>query len=510
MILRHVLVACALVVGLASPAAAAWLEAKSRHFIIYSEQKPAELQRFAEDLERFDQAFRVIYGTQDPPRSDNGKLTIYVLKDSDKIEALARRKNARGFYIIRPWGVRAFVHREREITPQQLSAQEVFFHEYLHHLMLENFADIPLPSWFVEGAAEFYSTAKIEKDGAVTVGIAPAHRASGLHRLSGLSIEELLSSDRNLSGDERELLYGRGWLLTHMLYLDPARNGQLGRYTAELMKGAAPLDAARTAFGDLKALDRDMERYLGRRLIAGKRIPAAMINPGPVSIRALGPGHAAILPVVIKSERGVLPQDAPAVLAEARAVAQRFPNDPQVLAALAQAELDVGDLPAAVASADKALAADPKAGKALLMKARAMLAMGRRAPASTDWAAVRRVIGQANRLDPDHAEPLLLFYQSFLAQGVPPTANAVEGLIVAHNQLPQSPAIRMLLVNQLMREGKLAEAARLFTPIAYDPHAGPQRQQRMALLAALKAGAAADARALSDRLEAQQAAGSGR
>jgi hypothetical protein len=49
------------------PAAAAWYEAKSRHFIIYSEQRPDELQRYAEDLERFDKAVRILRTIDDPP-----------------------------------------------------------------------------------------------------------------------------------------------------------------------------------------------------------------------------------------------------------------------------------------------------------------------------------------------------------------------------------------------------------------------------------------------------------
>ena len=63
------------------PASAAWHEAKSNHFIIYSDQSPAELKRFAEQLERFDLAVRHVRGMDDPALSDANKLRIYVLRN---------------------------------------------------------------------------------------------------------------------------------------------------------------------------------------------------------------------------------------------------------------------------------------------------------------------------------------------------------------------------------------------------------------------------------------------
>lgn len=495
--LRRLLVACALSLSLAQPAGAAWSEAKSRHFIIYSEQRPAELQQFAGELERFDQVARRHLKLADPVLSDNGKLVIYVLRSGAAIESLARRPNVRGFYIIRPWGVRAFVNRDPQLSPWSLSGKTVFFHEYLHHLMLEN-TDAALPGWFVEGAAEFFSTANILKDGSVQIGAPPLHRATGLFLLSGLSVEELVGADTTLSGEERELLYGRGWLLYHMLSFDPARQGQRERYLAEIQKGVAPLDAARTAFGDLRILHRDMQQYLGRRRISAITTAAAAINPGPVTVRALTPGHSAVLPLVFRTERGLRPADHAAALTEARRLAQRYPDDPAVLAAQADVEQIAGNDAAAVAAADKALAREPQSSKALVIRARAMLAAGSKAPATTNWREVQAAISQANRRDPEHAEPLVLFYRSFLAQRTRPTANAVAGLAYAQVLMPQVPATRMLLVRQYIRDRKFAEAAALYGPIAYDPHAGNSRERRLQLMAALKTGAAAQAGSLAE------------
>ena len=73
----------------------------------------------------------------------------------------------------------------------------------------------------------------------------------------------------------------------------------------------------------------------------------------------------------------------------------------------------------------------------MLLKGRAMMAMAKAAPATADWTAIRSVIARANRLDPENAEPLVMFYRTFVAQGVQPTKNAIDGLFYAVALAPQ-------------------------------------------------------------------------
>ena len=44
----------------ATPAAAAWMEASSDHFVIYSDSDEKQLREFATGLERFDKGMRVL------------------------------------------------------------------------------------------------------------------------------------------------------------------------------------------------------------------------------------------------------------------------------------------------------------------------------------------------------------------------------------------------------------------------------------------------------------------
>lgn len=502
---RHLGVAVALAAASQS-AWAGWTEARSKHFVIYSEQHPKQLRQYAEDLERFDQAVRFLRGMEDPELTESGRLTVYVLPSQAAVASLvgAPGSGVAGMYIGRASGARAFVHRERDTGNfNALQAQTVFFHEYLHHLMLQEL-DVAVPAWVVEGAAELYATASINKDGSVTVGRAAQHRAHGLFGADSLPVQDMVGARlQKMSDMQMEQLYGRGWLLTHMLTFEPSRKGQLSRYVMGIQNGMTALDSARSAFGDLKVLSKDLNRYLEQRKMLSLTLAANRFKVAPVALRPLSPAESAVLPVVMRSERGVGKKTAPKVLVDARKVAARFPGDPVVLAALAEAETDAGNHAASVAAADQALALRPSYAKPMIMKARALLASAEAEPAKADWRAIRALIGRANRLDPDHAEPLMLFYRSYLEQGVEPTRNAVEGLLYAQRIVPQDGGLRMLAVRQLIADKKLAEARALFGPIANNPHAGKYRERLQQVQQALAQGNAAQATALLDAQEAE-------
>jgi hypothetical protein len=126
----------------------AWNEARTRHFIIYSQQKPDDLRAFAERLERFDAAVRAVRSMEDPPLTDGGKVTIYLLPNLVAVRELAGApptSGILGFYIGRAAGSVAFLsHREQRdrgtITRDNLNIPpaHVFQHEYMHHLMLSD------------------------------------------------------------------------------------------------------------------------------------------------------------------------------------------------------------------------------------------------------------------------------------------------------------------------------------------------------------------------------------
>ncbi|MHA4750808.1 hypothetical protein ACX0FG_15925, partial [Enterococcus faecium] len=84
-----------------------------------------------------------------------------------------------------------------------------------------------------------------------------------------------------------------------------------------------------------------------------------------------------------------------------------YPSDPIVQSALAEAEFDAGNHAAALAAADRALAAKPNTPQALITKGRALMELAAADPGEADWKTIRGLFGRANRLDTEDAEPLM-------------------------------------------------------------------------------------------------------
>ncbi len=304
-----------------SAARAAWQRAESSHFVIYSDDRPERVKTFADRLERFDGATRVALKLNDPSRTESQKLTVYMLRDIDAVARLARMGSAAGFYHSRASGSVAFLPRQTEASawwsPQ---TEAIFFHEYAHHLQLQ-FSSVALPLWTREGFAEFFATADVRKDGSVAIGGVPVYRAYGLLSGQGISVQSMVGATYGrLDPMQMDSIYGQGWLLTHYLTFNDARKGQLNRYVGDIQKGMTPLDAAKDAFGDLKKLADELNKYRSQRLV-GVIVPAARIAVAKIEVRALTAGQAALMPVHLRSTRGVTLQAAPALAAQARQLA---------------------------------------------------------------------------------------------------------------------------------------------------------------------------------------------
>ena len=508
-----------LLLCLAGPAQAAWHEAKSKHFIIYANESEAYLRAYAEKLERFDQAVRYILKFSDPPLTDSGRVTIFVLNNEDAIEKLTGYKGVRGIYRPTAAGSYAFVPRRSGMTMVQgmsngtgtskdsLTGEIIFFHEYAHHLQLQHRSGV-MPAWVVEGFAEFFATTDVDVKGNVTIGKFPSHRSWEVFVGSGLSAQELVQADFDkLAWYDSYALYGRSWLLMHYLSLSGGRQGQLGRYLDGLEKGVTPLEAGRTAFGDLKVLSKDLDAYAAPRKFLALTIDSKMLSPGPVAVRPLGSGEAAIMPARMRSKykyRVEKKGDASQVAAVARSAASSFPDDPTAQAALAEAEFDAKNYAAAKVAAERVLAVQPGNVHALIYKGRTDMALAKAQPQG-DWDRPRGIFLRANKLDTENAQPLELYFDSFVEARQSPTKNAVDGLLYAVDLAPQDDDLRIKAVRQLLAESRIPEAKTMFAPTAYDPHRSKEwRAQIPKIMKALDTGAIKEALTLLDAAKAKE------
>jgi cytochrome c-type biogenesis protein CcmH/NrfG len=479
--LRSIL-AATLAVLFSSPATAVWHKATSRHFIIYSEEDPARLKAYAEKLERFDSAVRLMRGMKDPPIGDGNRLTVFVVKDVKTVAELKpvdRDVRSSGFYLGRGSGSIAVV--PRSLPARSTSHPDVVFqHEYAHHLM---FADLttPIPMWLVEGFAEFYSTGNINADGSVGLGEAVSRSRILLQRdVDTLSIDDLLAGNIASSTD-RSALYAQGWLLTHYLTFNAARRDQLDTYLAHVADGRSSVEAGRMAFGDLRKLGQDLRQYVREERFPYLTLPAERIRSAEVAVERLGAGADAVMPLYMRLQTRVAGSGA-AAATEARTIAAANPGDPLVAMTLAEAEWVAKNYKASETAADRAIALLPQSAEAHIWKGRALLSQAETGIAGVTFLNARGWFNRANRLDPENPEPLLYFYRTFQGSGGRPTVNAIAALHYAAQLAPQDHSLRLQSARLYLADGKSAEARQMLAAVAYSPHGGRISDQARELL----------------------------
>ncbi len=467
----------AALVALATPAQAKWLRANTNNFIIYSEGNEKELRNFAEKLERFDATLRVrfkIEGGKDP-----NPLTIYLVDraaDAGRLASGRSGSSIAGFYRPASEGSFAVSNREDYVIKGTPQSQQTLFHEYTHHFM-KRFLPGAFPAWFIEGFAEYYSTVNFTKDGRAEIGKIAYGRAYGLLTMPKIPADTLLFKrplEMRNSG-QMDVYYGRAWLLTHMLYNDHARSGQLGTYVDAINKGGDPKKAAADSFGDLTVLDKDLNRYMSKPL-SYRTTNDPIGVAGPIAIVALPPAQDAALPLRLERLSADVDEQMIKVRDALKKLGTQYPGDAGVWFELAMAEWSLSgekrNGAAARAALDKALTIDPKHVRAnvLLGEMLTHAVEEKDDVSSADWNAVRKPIILANRTNSDDPVPFIAYYKSFMDQGMKPPPIAIEGLARAFHLGPENIEARMNYAFALANDGKYDAAIQLAKIVAFDPH----------------------------------------
>jgi hypothetical protein len=485
--------ACSL--GLAASANANWYVAKSRHFIIYADDNPKRLHDFSDRLEKFDQGVRAAINSSDPEIGDGNRLTVFVMPSEQAVRDVVHDKSGffAGFYTGRVTGSLAYVPRRAGSDFDGIDQREaIFFHEYTHHLMDQDL-DRPYPEWYVEGFAEFFSTPRFQKDGAIWFGAPVQDRAWGLFNGPQMPVESLLAGMQpKMTSEQLDVFYGRGWLLSHYLLMEAHRQGQLPAYIAGLTKGVAALEAAKSAFGDLKQLDHELDVYRTKPLLQFK-IGASRIHVGPIDVSPLSAGAAEIIQLRAKEKYDADKAGANKALEpRARQIEAKYAGDEIVETTLAEIELNAGDAASGEAAADRALKTNPRNVEALVLKGRAIAERAR--PLDDEdqrhamFTQARATFIAANKIDTEDPEPLMEFYNSFLSEGVRPNDNAIAALHYASDLAPQDLGVRMNSAIAYLNEDKVKEARNTLAVVAYSPHAAEVGELARRMIAAIDAG----------------------
>ncbi|HEV2043370.1 MAG TPA: hypothetical protein VGR05_01705, partial [Sphingomicrobium sp.] len=318
--------------AMTTPASAAWHQASSKHFVIYGDMPLEEMQSYANRLEKFDAAARLVRKMPDPNVGDGNRVQVLVVPTMLDVNRTLGNAGAGvgGYYVGGVTGPYIVTPRKaRQILDYaKLEPEVVFFHEYTHHLMLQN-TNKPMPSWLTEGFAEFLANPLFNADGSIGLGTPATHRAEYIVKSKFAPLEMMLEgrSDSLAYTGYSFQNYVQGWLMTHYLSFEPSRTGQIDDYVNRISKGENALTAARAAFGDLGKLDNELAAYRRTDKFPYLKIDSSKLTVPPVNVTALSPAAGEIMMMRIYSKTGYQGLSKGSVLKRAREIAPRAPQD---------------------------------------------------------------------------------------------------------------------------------------------------------------------------------------
>jgi hypothetical protein len=480
-VIYRILVAMALLLA-PDAARAAWYEARSTNFIVYSEGSEQDARDFAAKLERFHYVLRTFHRIEQPAMPN--KLRVFLLSSAGAVGRAAGSAGVAGFYVPNARGLMLVGTRSRGSRgngdPRSarsevvLDPESILLHEYTHHFMYQYFP-ATYPTWYSEGFAEFWGATRFLENDVVEVGLPAEHRFSTFRDLGWLPLDRLMraQSYEDVRGFNIFLLYAEGWLLTRYAFQHPERQRQLQQYLTMINAGTPYAEAAQTAFPDLNRFDSELFAYAGAGRFEVIRLPFRTIEVGEIATRAVRPAENALMDQEIRLSRGIPRREAAAFAATVRAIAGRYPDDPFALSTLAEAEWLSGNDQAAGTAADRVLAIEAGHPRALVIKARVQLAALRASGVSeaAQWNAARLLLVRARRAAPTDPMVLTAIYESFVAQGVQPPESAQNALYTAMEAAPSDGELRYRLALDFERRGMIAEAIAIIRPEAFAvPH----------------------------------------
>lgn len=499
--MRISLLAGAAAAAAAIPASAAWHQASSKHFVIYGDMPAEEMKAYAEKLETFDAAARLVRTMKDPSLGDGNRLHVFVVSDLTAIGRLVGSNDygIAGYFMGPVTGPVAVVPekvRRKRFGEAKMTAETVFFHEYTHALQLQNTAK-PLPQWLSEGFAEFMGSPVFNDDGSIGFGAPPEHRAEQLFQGRQVPLSALVGNKVDTAFDSIAF-YTQGWLLTHYLSMEPSRKGQIDKYVAAIDSGTPAVQAARAVFGDLGELEKTLLSYRRQKQLPYIKIDTGKLNIAPVTVTRLSPGGQEVMPYRIRV-KAAFAEVGSDLISRISAVADKYPDDGFVLRTLAEAQFRAKQYDSAAKTADRAIAADPKSVEALVTKGEALLELAKASKKAESFKEARRLFLAGNRLDKEDPEPLYYYYRAYLEEGAPMPQSAREAVHYAAILAPQDPEVQVRSSIQYLRDNKPADAKARLASLAFSPHRNRAQRVSAQIYALIEADRNAEAIAVAER-----------
>ncbi len=448
---------------------AGWHRAETDRFIVFGEGREARVRDYALKLSAFDLILRYFHPTT-LDKVPATKLSVYLLNGRDDLRRVrpGMPRDSAGFYVAMNEGVFAIGLDSRE----GIGGDDIMFHEYAHHFMLENFP-AAYPAWFVEGFAEYFMTTEVTPQKIKIGGFNPG-RVQGLFSQPWVSLESLLSqSVGETRPDMRAAYYAQAWLLMHYMRATPERQQQLDTAARAIAGGDAPVTAMREAMGaDFDTLTRKLRAYRTISVATidnplAKTPPMVTVTPLPTSANDL----------LIDDLRLILSptgQVDGAFLADVRRKAARYPGDRLADMAHARAEFVMGDPAAGEAIMNRLLAAAPSDHSVHLLAGTGQMMAGMRDRAAREarMRAARPLLAKAHKLDENDFRALFAYAYSRSIEPKFPNENDLNVLLLARRLAPSVGELSLRAGEALLARGDREGARRVLTPLINNPHGG--------------------------------------
>jgi len=474
--MRRLFYAIAVLMLAIAPHAAAqdgrWLRAETDGFVVYGATPERVVRGIATELETFDGLLRRM--TEARGERSPTKLHVYLFSENEFQQSFPQyRDSIQGVYTARVDQISAFaIYRDGG----GIAAQDILFHEYAHHFMFQYFANA-YPAWYVEGFAEFVSTAVLGTE-RITLGRSNEGRTYTLRNETWMPMERLITAaPLELNTRDAQLFYAQSWLFQHYLVLTPGKMAQFQAYIRALRLGQEPVVAFQTGFG---MTPDEMQSELRRYFRGG---PNAIALTRPVQVEApnlrltrLPASADRVLPLVARVRNGVISEaDRPAVPAQIRQLVGGA-SDPFATRTLAYAESSIGDIAQARTLLTPYLEANLDDTEALYIMGSTYLREADEAGGSREavLAQGRRYFGRAYRNDPNYVPAMYGYVRSYhgVSMDDATAANYLNILLLANQLAPQIDEISLNAAAALMSNNRHAEAIPMLRMVAFDPHAG--------------------------------------
>ncbi len=459
-----------------------WITVRTASFTLFSNAGEAKTRGIGADLERLRDALSQL----SPGLTLNSPVPtyIFVFRDAASFQPYERTYNGRplasdGYFLSRQLANYVAINGN-----QHGDERMIIYHEYLHYVMHNNYATLPL--WLHEGLAEYYSTFqtgtfRTGKDEAL-IGLPIPEHVLWLRQHSPIPLATLFAVDEHSpeynESSRRGGFYAESWALVHYLISgSPERRRQAAEYLRLAQAGIPPDQLFARAFGgDPAALERELRAYMQKRLFNYTRAPIRpeanlAVEAGPMA-RADVLSHLGYLLAALNDDHRAGAEE------HFRAALAAQPDHPSALAGLGLLAQRAGQPAEARPYYEKAARLAPDDFLVQYLYAESQIAD----PAPGSLRQARAALTRAVALRPDFGEAWARLGYTYQAEEELP-AEAIHALETAHRLLPSRTDIAYNLTVAYARTGQSGKAEELIERVLV-PQAGAEQVEsaREALL----------------------------